>query len=224
MNALDQLSKYFIITLVAIVSLGVIMVYSSSYIFAKELYGSSAHFFIRQLIFVFIGFISVFIISKTKLNFWLKYFIYFHWFIVFLLFLTFIPGVALTVKGASRWIDLGFFSLQPGEFIKYSLIVVAISFFENFMRMNSKDRIKYIVSILVPMTLLLQQPDFGAFTICFIVIGFVSFMSSFPRKYLWILISGGTIVSLVFLFTESYRVNRLLAFLDPWKNPQTTGF
>jgi cell division protein FtsW len=223
-NGLDRFSKFFLITLGCLTALGVIMVYSSSYIFAKEVYGNSGHFFLRQLLFVFLGFGLAYAVSRTKLNFWLKFAFHLHLFFSVLLILTFIPGIGLTVKGASRWINLGIINFQPGEFIKYSLIMTSLIFFENFTRMETKERVKYGLSIVIPMLLLLKQPDFGAFTICFLVIGFVCFMSSLPRKYFWMLISGGTVVSLIFLVTKAYRIKRLMAFLDPWKNPKTTGF
>jgi cell division protein FtsW len=74
------------------------------------------------------------------------------------------------------------------------------------------------------LALLIKQPDFGSFSICFFVIAFVCFMSSFPRKYFYYSLMAGGVGGIFILFSQAYRVKRLLTYLDPWKNPQGSGF
>ena len=221
---IDATTRYFLINLTLIVVMGVIMVWSSSYMYAKEVFGSSTHFVLRQIIFVFVGVAVAFIVSKTKFNFWIKFSMLPHLFILLLLGLTLVPGVGMSIKGATRWLPLIGTKLQPGEFVKYSSIMLALYFFENFSEMGRNKRIYYAVLLLLPMVFLLLQPDFGAALICFLAIGFVCFMGSFPRKYFYAIIGVGLVAGLIFLFAESYRVQRIFSYLDPWKNPQTSGF
>ncbi len=224
MDEILKFRKYFLSTYAIILIFGVIMVFSASYIFAGETYGSPTYFILRQLIFIGVGVVASLIIGNTKLTFWLKYSYHIGLFFLLLLFLTFIPGVGLNVKGAHRWISAGFFSIQPGEFVKFSTLLLSIYFFENFAKLDVLERTKYAISLFLPLLLLLFQPDFGSFSICFVLLVFVCFMSSFPRKYFYgIAVSAFVSMSFIMIL-EPYRVRRLLAFLDPWKNPKTSGF
>jgi len=216
--------KNFILSLSAISVVGLIMVYSSSYIYGKEVFGSSLHFISKQLIFMFIGIGVVFVVWKTKITFWIKYATYFNFSVSILLLLTFIPGLGINVKGATRWLDLGFVGFQPGELVKYSLILASLHYFEGFLRLTNKEKILHGLGLVLPLVLLIRQPDFGTFSICFILMIFVCFLSSFPRKWFYTIFSAGTIVGALVLFTQAYRVKRVLTFLDPWKNPKTSGF
>ncbi len=220
----EKKQKYFLINLGALCILGLLMVYSSSYIYAKETFGSSSYLFVKQFIFLILGGISLFIVSKTKLNVWIKYGPYINIFISFLILLTFIPGLGVNVKGAHRWIGLFGINIQPGEFVKYSVVLCSIYYFENFFRFNLKERVLNGIYLLAPLALLLFQPDYGSFTICFLVISFVCYISNFSRKYFYTFVISGTIAGVILLFSAPYRVERLLAFMDPWKNPKTSGF
>jgi cell division protein FtsW len=138
--------------------------------------------------------------------------------------LTIVKGIGNSAKGASRWLSLGGFSLQPGEIVKFTIILSSLSFFENWNKMDNKEKLKHGGSILLPLALLVKQPDFGTFFICFVVISFVCFMSSFPRKYFYYSMISGGLIGVVILFSQAYRVKRMLTYLDPWKNPQGSGF
>lgn len=214
----------FISVLGIIVILGLIMVYSSSYIFAKEIFGDPNYFILRQSFFAVVGLAIVLVIGRSKFFIWWKYAHYINWFCVLLLVLTFVPGLGPSVKGARRWLSLGPIGIQPGEFVKYSILLCSYYFFENYTRLPTAERIKYLVSIALPMLLLVLQPDFGTFSICFIVVSFTCFMSSFPRRIFYSSFGVGVIAALGILISAPYRVQRLLTFLDPWKNPKTSGF
>lgn len=211
-----------IITILSIV--GVVMVYSSSYLLARDLYGNSAHFFTRQLIFICVSVASAFVISRTKIDFWLKCSYGLSILMSVILVLTFVPGVGLTVKGAARWISYGGYSLQPGEIVKYTTILSSVVFFENYNRYLPSQRAIYAGIILLPLCLILSQPDYGTFMICCIGIFFVCYMSSFPRKIFYSMIPIGVSTAGALLIAQPYRVERLKTFLDPWQSPQGSGF
>jgi cell division protein FtsW len=119
---------------------------------------------------------------------------------------------------------LGFIGIQPGEFIKYTIALVAIPFFEEFDKSTTKQIINRAFVILLPLVLLVMQPDFGTFSISFLVLVFVGFYSSFNRKYFYLSSAVGVVCAGITLISQPYRVARLLTFLDPWKNPQGSGF
>lgn len=223
-DIIDKNQKLFLGILSALVVIGIVMVYSSSYIYARDIYNNSAHYFYRQLMFIAVGAPMCWLVSKTKTSFWLKYSWFFHLGASLLLIGTFIPGLGNEVKGANRWLYLGAFGLQPGEFVKVTSILVAVPFFENFFKMNPKERAAQGIFILFPILLLLMQPDFGSFTICLALVAIVCFLSSFPRKYFYSALGTGILLLIPILISQPYRVRRLFAYLDPWKNPQTSGF
>lgn len=215
-------SLLFLTALLCII--GVIMVYSSSYIIAKEWFGDSTHYFFKRLIFLLIGVTLAFIVSKTKMSFWLKYSHILNWGLTLMLAATLFPGVGKSVKGASRWIDLGLFSLQPGELVKYSILLCSVNLFENFESFDKKTKINMGIGLLVPLLLLLAQPDFGSFAICLIIISYACFLSPFPRRFFYYSFAAGIVIFIPILISQPYRVKRLFSFLDPWKNAQTSGF
>lgn len=221
---LDRFTTYFIAILFTIVTIGVIMVYSSSYIYAKEVFGSSTHFFYRQIIYLAISSFLGLIVSKTKISFWLKFSKYIHLLSVVLLIGTFIPALNNKVNGAARWLYIGPFGIQPGEFIKYTVLLSSIVFFQDYFTLTNKEKLQRGGAILLSLGLLLMQPDYGTFTICFVILACVCFLSDFPRKIFYTSLVSGFILVIGLLFAEPYRVKRLFSYLDPWKNPQTSGF
>ncbi|ATH06441.1 putative lipid II flippase FtsW [Halobacteriovorax marinus] len=224
MSRIDKLSKYLKFSLGTLIVIGVIMVYSASYMYAKEQFGNSGYFFIKQILFVLFSLAIAFIVSKTKYKFWLKFSLHVNYAASFLLMLTFVPGFKTVVKGANRWLKIGGFTLQPGEFVKYTIVLVSIVFFERFQQFDRNKRINYLVCMGLPFVLLILQPDFGTFSICFFAMSFVCFLSSFPRKYFYSAFVAGLVMGGAVLISAPYRVKRLMAFLNPWENAQGSGF
>ncbi|NOT79420.1 MAG: putative lipid II flippase FtsW [Bacteriovoracaceae bacterium] len=224
LSEVDRLIKSFLTTLAIIITIGLIMVWSSSYILANENFGTPYHYIIRQLVNLFLAIVIAYTVSKTKYTFWLKYGYIINILASVVVALTIVKGIGSSAKGASRWLSFGGFSLQPGEIVKFTVILSALTFFENWNKMDNKERLKHGGTLFLPLVLLIKQPDFGTFFICFVVISFVCFMSSFPRKYFYYSLMGGGLAGVFVLFSQAYRVKRLLTYLDPWKNPQGSGF
>ncbi len=223
MNALEKNQKYFMAVTVAIVTVGLIMVLSASYMFSKETFGTPTHFFFKQLIYILVGGLVAFSISKTKMGFWYRNIYLFNGAAISILLLTMTP-LGLSIKGSQRWLSLAGFSFQPGEIVKYSVCLTAIFYFNHYYKYSIKERLLNSLHFLIPLVLLLIQPDFGTFTISAILIAFACFLSDFPRKYFWSLLVSGIFAGGALLVAAPYRVRRLLVFLDPWSDPQNSGF
>ncbi len=221
---IERTARHFRLNIVLLVSFGILMVYSSSYIYAKEIYDNSAFFLLRQLLFIFVGGVIAALLSKSKFDFWYKNAYTIHIIITSLCFLVMIKYVGVNVKGSYRWLNLGLFRIQPGEFVKYSILLASIRYFDEFQSYMTEDRIKKGLILLSPLLALILQPDFGTFSICAICMVFVCFLSSFPRKYFYSSAILGFIFSALILIAAPYRVKRLLSFLDPWADPKNTGF
>jgi len=223
MNA-DKYKTLFILNLVAIILVGLIMVYSSSYIVSIDMTGSSFHVIFKQIVFLIIGSVLSYIISSTRFSFWWKSAQFWHICAFVLLLMTFVPGLAVTVKGASRWVNLGGFYFQPSEILKYSIVLVAIRFFESFHAENFKTNMTNFLLMIGPAFFLIKQPDFGTFSIIFTTIFFIAFLSSFSRKYFYLSLVSGALALVSILIAAPYRVKRIMTYLNPWADPQNSGF
>jgi cell division protein FtsW len=223
-NRLEKLTNYFLINVFFLILFGVIMVFSASYMYATENMGSSYFFLTKQLIFIGLGVALALIFSRLKILYLYKQAYKINAFFCFLLTLTLIPGIRVVIKGSRRWLNLGFMNLQPGEFIKFTLILAAIRYFENFNNYSPKQRAIYLSGLIYPLAIFVIQPDFGTFFISALIIGFICFLSSFPRKYFYSMVVLGMIGAFGILVSAPYRVKRLLTFLDPWKDPRGSGF
>lgn len=214
----------FLILLLILNIVGMVMVYSSSYIYAKDIHSNPTYFVFKQFTYLMISISVAFVISKTKFEFWLKYSYFINFAMTVVVALTFVPGVGVMVKGASRWIQLGGYSFQPGEMIKYTVLLSALAYFESFKTYTPKQRIGLGLLTILPLILIIAQPDYGTFMICGMGIFFACYMSSFSRKIFYGLIPIGLSLGVGLLLAQPYRVERLKTFLDPWQSPQGSGF
>jgi cell division protein FtsW len=220
----EKTKKLFLGSTFLIILIGILFVYSSSYIYAKDLTNSAYYFLSRHLLYLFLGLGVAYIVSNMKFNFWFKNSFWLNNIVTVLLLLTLIPGIGVATKGSHRWLNIGFTTIQPGEFVKYSIAFSSLYFFENYKSFNRNFIIKYLASLLAPLLLLILQPDFGTFTISLMAILFTCFMSDFPRKYFYSFLGFGITATALLLIAAPYRVKRLLVFLDPWADPLGSGF
>ena len=214
----------FLIVVSVLMAFGLVMVYSSSFIVSSEFHGDGHYIIYKQILCLLVSIFFCGLVSRTKITFWLKYGIFFHIICAGLVLFTFVPQLGIAAKGARRWIDVGYFAFQPGELIKISIILAMIPFFEKFDCMEVRQKFFYGIVVLLTLGMLILQPDFGTFFIVFLVLSFVAFLSSFSRKYFYSFVVGGILAGIPILISREYRVERLFSFVDPWKNPQTSGF
>lgn len=223
-NRLEKLTNYFLINIFFLILFGVIMVFSASYMYAKENMGNSYFFLSRQLVYVALGLGVAWVFSRLKILYLYKQAYKINAIFGALVTLTLVPGLSVVIKGSRRWLNLGFMNLQPGEFLKYTLMLAAIRYFENFNSYTPKQRVIYLSGLVYPLAVFVLQPDFGTFFICAMIIGFIAFLSSFPRKYFYVTLVLGFIGAAGILVSAPYRMRRLFAFLDPWADPRGSGF
>lgn len=220
------LSSNLFLALITLVGLGIVQVYSSSYIFAFENYGDGLFFLKKQILFTLVGFATFFLAFQFRLD-WLEKLSWCLWILsAGLVLLTLIPGLGVRVGGAVRWLQLPFgFRFEPAELLKVSLIfyLSTILFSEkNFI--SQRSVFNRFAILVIPFGLLLKQPDFGSFMILFITA--VSLFFLYGISWRWI-ISGATLSVPLFYFLvmkSDYRRARIMSFLDPWSDPEHKGF
>src|SRR5690606_35309173 len=158
-NRLEKLTNYFLINVFFLILFGVIMVFSASYMYATENMGSSYFFLIKQLIFIALGLTIALVLSKLKILYLYKHAYKINALFGVLVTLTLIPGLSVVIKGSKRWLNLGFMNLQPGEFLKYALMLASMRYFENFNNYTPKHRVIYLSGLVYPLGIFILQPD-----------------------------------------------------------------
>lgn len=223
---LRYLSSSLFLSIIALLGIGLVQVYSSSFIFAIESYGDGLFFFKRQLVFALIAFCVL--VGTIHVPF--KYIEKYGWLLwigaTLGVLATFVPGLGVRVGGAIRWIQLPFgLRFEPGELLKIAFSVLFASYL--CRQQNLLARVKWhwlIVMMFAPLGLLLKQPDFGTFAII-LMVG-VTLLFAFGLQWKYILAAFTVLIPAFYFLVMNvpYRKARVLAFLDPWADPAQKGF
>ncbi len=218
---------YVILVAVIILCLfGLLMVFSASNVVGYYKYKDSFYFLKRQFAFFIVGLLLMITIIKVDIK-KIKKMISWIFFICFaLLILVLIPGIGLERGGARSWIGFGNFSIQPSEFMKLGIILLISKYLgDNYKDLEKARHFYSLIGLSVIIFLVIMlQPDFGTGLVlilsCFIVI----FCSGAPLKYFIVIICFGVIGACALILSAPYRLDRILAFIDPWSDPLGTGF
>lgn len=216
-----------LITILLLLSIGLIMVLSASSPSALAESGNSYSFFSKQLIFAILGLVAMMFISKIDYRFYKKFYKHAWWIALLLLALVIIAG--RTVNGAKRWIYVTeTLSFQPSEIVKFLMIV----FYAGILVKNrdelskyGKGFIKHILFLAPIIGLLLLQPHFSA---SIVIIGICSIMMIMAGCKFWHFLATGAVAGIpaliLLIIKEPYRLQRVVTFLDPWKDATGTGW
>lgn len=210
-----------------LIGLGLILVASSSITIAEKEYSNQLYFFWRQLVAVGIGLFCAFLVLNIPLLVWEQLGIYLLFFGIILLVLVLIPGIGREVNGSKRWIELGRFSLQSSEPVKVIIIIYLAGY---LVRQGEKVR-QSLPGFLIPVgvvtllsALLLLEPDYGTAVVFFATALGMLFIGGVPltRFLAWIMVACMSLVCLAIV--PGYRMQRLISFIDPWSDPNGSGF
>ena len=203
------------------------MIYSSSNIWAEYKFNNKYHYVLYQSIFFIMGLFLMYIVSNINYKLYLKYSNKILLICFILLILVLIPGIGIVRNGSRSWFGIGGFGIQPSEFMKLAMIIFVSKYIYN----NPKE-LRYIKTGVIPILgivllsffLIMLQPDFGTGVILVMTIIGMLFISGVNMSF-FIKIGMLGIVGVVFLILAApYRVNRIVAFLNPWSDPLGTGF
>jgi cell division protein FtsW len=215
----------FIVTLV-LVFVGLVMVFSASAVMAKERYGSGYYFLLKQLGWAVAGLFAM--IVGTRVDFRR----FKHPAIVFsVLGVTTLLLISVFFLDRShnthRWIHLGGFSLQPSELAKPALILFMAYFLESRIKSMNDLRntlLPAIIPTLVFVGLIVFQPDLGTALACCAITVCVLFVAGLEMKYLGYAFLASMLPLYFLIFHVAYRRDRILAFINPFSDPQGKGF
>ena len=216
-----------LITILLLLSIGLIMLLSASSPSALSESGNSYSYFFRQAIFAVAGLFMMWVISNIDYRFYQKYY-KLAYIIAFLLLLA-VPLVGTEVNGAKRWINITeSFSFQPSEMAKLLMIIFYAGILvKNRDELNKygKGFFKHIIMVAPIIVLLLIEPHFSA---SMIIIGIVAIMMIVAGCKFWHFLVSGLVVGVPgiigLILLEPYRLQRVTTFLNPWSDPTGDGW
>jgi cell division protein FtsW len=206
--------------------IGLVMVTSASFPISSRLTDQPFHFMFRHAIFLLLAFITSSMVLQVPLERWMKYSSLLLGISFFLLIVVLVVGKS--VNGASRWIPLGLFNLQPAEVAKLSLFIFMSGY---LVRKHDEVRQTFFGGFLKPImvfgtlaVLLLGQPDLGTVIVMLVTLFGMLFIAGAKLSQFLALMVAGVLAVVALIIAEPYRVRRVTSFLDPWEDPFGSGY
>ncbi len=214
------------VTVLLLVVIGIIMVFSSSAYYSLSNFHDRFYFLKRNLIWALIGTVAMFFTMNFDYRRYKKLAFPALVTSIILLILVLTP-LGLTINGAKRWIYIGGITIMPGEVSKIcAIIFVANSLARKKQNLGSfiKGVVPYLLIIAMYFGLIILQPNLStAGTIALIIMAML-FVAGMKWSHLFFLGSGGIGLLVVMIIMEPYRMKRITGFIDPFKDPQNTGY
>jgi cell division protein FtsW len=215
------------LTVLLLLGIGIIMVFSSSQYASYYQYHDSFHYLRRQFINSLIGIGAMIFVMKMNYQ-KLKVFAKPALIISFLLLLVLlIDGIGIVRKGSTRWLGVGSMQIQPSELVKVTMVMYLALFLserQHLMKSFRKGFLPPLGIMGVACALIMLQPDLGTAMALAGTTVVMLWSAGAKKTHLALLIVFGIILVLLARFLAPYRMERFIAFLDPWKDPQDTGF
>ena len=225
-----------VITVLLLLSLGLVMVLSASSPTALQKYDKSYYFFIRQLIFAVLGIFGMYFVSKIDYRIYQKF--YKHAWILSAILLVLVLVIGTDSHGAKRWIDLGFTTFQPSELVKFFMII-----FYGGILVKDRDElgkfwkglVKHVLFLAPIIGLLLLEPHVSTSMVIIITCCIMMIMAG--CKFWQFLMSGviavggiGSIATVLYATSDAFKkqfqyiVTRFITFTDPWQDATGDGW
>ena len=217
----------FLVCLAAIVGFGLLMVYSASSVEAATENGSATYFLVRQAIFAAIGFVGMEVIARVVPDSWFQDRVLKCALGAIGVLLVLVLLVGRGSRGATRWIDLGFFSFQPSEFLKpFAIAFSALMLDRVFSSRGDWPSFALNMGVYLgpSLGLIFIQPDFGTILIILVTLACMAiFAGADIRIFAGLVVAGVIIIAIAFI-SQPYRWVRFQVSLDPWADEYGDGY
>lgn len=226
-NLRNRPDTVLLFVILALLVIGIIMVHSSSHVWSAYKFDDSFYYLKRQLLFAGVGVIAMIFFMLIPYTIWKKYanIILLACFIILLLVL--IPGIGLVRGGARSWIGVGAFSIQPSEFMKLGLIVFLAALLadkQKYITSLTKGFLPCLLLIFTAFGLIMLQPDLGTGLVLVLTCITMLFIAGARLSHFVGLGLVGLVGFAFLILSAPYRINRIVAFLNPWEDPLGDGF
>jgi len=209
-----------------LLAIGLLMMTSASVEIASSQYGDPFFHFKRQIIFAGMGLLGMLITLHLPMRLWHQG----SWFLLMvsfaLLLLVLVPGIGKVVNGSARWIDLGFFNLQPSELAKVFIVIYMAAYLERHLeevREQWSGFLKPMLVIGTAVVLLHFEPDHGAMVILLLTAFCMIFLAGakFHRFFIMLVLCTGIVTYVAVM--KPYVIERFSSYLNPWAAENVYG-
>ena len=205
-------------------SVGLVVLFSASYALADSRFDNGLYYFIRQLIWLWIGLIGFNFLVRLPIEKLLKIAPWMILLVLGLILITLIPGLGTNINGATRWIKIGPILLQPSEFMKPFLVLQGAAVFGGWPRLNVNQRLTWIAIFGLILAGILLQPNLSTTALCGITLWLIALASGLPLSYMTSTALLGLTMAVVSVTFREYQRKRILSFLNPWQDPRGDGY
>ena len=224
---MKKYSRVLLTSVLALSIFGIIMIYSSSNVWASYKYNNPYKFLIFQSIFFVIGIILIFILRKLDYKLYYKHATKILFICFLLLVLVLIPGIGSIRNGSRSWFGIGGLGIQPSELAKIGLIIFTAKYLstnEKEMRSIKKGVLPIFLVIIIFFSLILLEPDFGSAMVITVTLMAMIFISNAKISLFIGTIIVGLLGIAALVIIAPYRMARIVSFLNPWVDPLGSGF
>lgn len=215
------------LAVITLAAFGLLMIYSSSSIWAEYKFNDQFKFIKAQGLFYIVGIFLMLIISKIDYNFYKKKSNLIIGVCFLMLVLVLIPGIGTVRNGSRSWFGLGGFGIQPSEFAKIGLIIFVAKYLANNnkdIRNIKKGVLPIIGIILLFFGLIMLEPDFGTGMVIVLTLVCILFISGVKVSFFVKIGCVGLLGIVALIIVAPYRMARIVSFLNPWSDPLGSGF
>jgi len=215
------------LAILMIAGIGLIMLTSTTIDIAYRLHADDFFYVKKQLVFMSLGLASIIVVARVRLGIWERLGPLLLCLVIVLLFLVLVPGMGRTVNGSTRWLMVGPLGLQVSEFAKVAMII----YLSGYLVRHADNVETKLTAFLSPMTvlglvilLLMLEPDFGSAMVFMLMMFGMMFLSGARILPLMSLIGVCIALMVSLAITSPYRMQRIIAFMDPWADAQDSGY
>jgi len=218
---------WLIFSILALLGIGMVMVYSAGAVVGFHAHGDSFYFVKRQLLFAVLGLVAMYFTMNTDYWVWKKYAKVGLIICFALLIIVLIPGIGAVRGGARSWLGISSFGIQPSEFMKLAMIL----FLSKMLAERQKELESFVRGLLPPLGtmglafgLIMLQPDLGTGTVMVGASLIVIYTAGAQMRHLVSLAMVGVAGFIGLVLAAPYRLARITSFLDPWSDPLGAGY
>lgn len=226
-NRQFYLDIYLVMISATLIFLGYIMVVSSSLHLGEKYFTNAMHYPNKQLIHIIASVVIAVAVICIPLRFWEKWGAWFFILGLFLLAIVLINGVGIKVNGSMRWLSIAGVRIQVSELVKLFTVIYMAGYVirhQESLYQSAYGLLKPLILFSFTCVLLLLEPDFGSSVVIMsIVLGIIFLSGARIRQFIFLLIAL-VVVGGLLVYSSPYRLERILAYLNPWGNADGNAF
>jgi cell division protein FtsW len=206
---------------------GVVMIYSASSTVSDRNFGTSVFYLRGHLIHLMLGLAAMIVAMRVPVEVWRRCIPFAMLACFLMLILVLIPGIGHQVGGARRWFRLGPFSVQPTELLKLVLVAFVASYLDRKRELVAeffRGVAPGLTVMGVFLLLVVMQPDFGNMVLITLTLLLMIFVGGAKPGHVLGSLAGFSVIGVYLVASQSYRMKRFLAFLNPWDDRLDSGF